>query len=167
MEVNYFGTVYMTKEVLRSMLTQGSGYIVNISSMGGIIGAFGYTAYGASKFAVRGFTDALRQELKFLGIGVSILFPSDTDTPQLDYENEFKPPETKALGNLSGSMTASDVAKITLRGIERGQYFIIPNFEGNFWYLLNRVLGSAGSNLILDSIITSAVKKKNSHMKEV
>lgn len=166
MEVNYFGTVYMTKEVLRSMLTQGSGYILNISSMGGIIGAFGYTAYGASKFAVRGFTDALRQELKFLGIGVSILFPSDTDTPQLDYENEFKPPETKALGNLSGSMTASDVAKITLRGIERGQYFIIPNFEGNFWYLLNRVLGSAGSNLLLDSIITSAVKKKNSHMKE-
>lgn len=81
MEVNYFGTVYMTKEVLPVMLKRGSGYILNISSMGGIIGAFGYTAYAASKFAVRGFTDALRQEIELFGIGVSILFPSDTDTP--------------------------------------------------------------------------------------
>ena len=134
--------------------------------MGGIIGAFGYTAYGASKFAVRGFTDALRQEMKLFGIGVSILFPSDTDTPQLEYENKFKPPETKALGNLSGSMNANDVARVTLKGIERGQYLIIPNIEGNFWYLLSRFLGSAGSNLILDSIIKSAVKKKNSPIKE-
>lgn len=162
MEVNYFGTVYMTKEVLPAMLKRGSGYILNISSMGGIIGAFGYTAYGGSKFAVRGFSDALRQEIKLHGIGVSIIFPSDTDTPQLEYENQFKPPETKALGSLAGSMTAYDVAKITLKGIERGKYLIIPGFEGNFWYLLNRLLGSRGSNLIVDQIIASAVKKKNS-----
>ena len=167
MEVNYFGTVYMTKEVLPVMLKRGSGYILNISSMGGIIGAFGYTAYAASKFAVRGFTDALRQEIGLLGIGVSILFPSDTDTPQLEYENNFKPPETKALGNLSGSMNATDVARVTLKGIERGKYLIIPNFEGNFWYLLNRLLGSAGSNLLLDQIIANARKKNNvSHVKE-
>ena len=135
--------------------------------MGGIIGAFGYTAYAASKFAVRGFTDALRQEIGLLGIGVSILFPSDTDTPQLEYENNFKPPETKALGNLSGSMNATDVARVTLKGIERGKYLIIPNFEGNFWYLLNRLLGSAGSNLLLDQIIANARKKNNvSHVKE-
>jgi 3-dehydrosphinganine reductase len=161
MEVNYFGTVNMTKEVLPAMLNQRSGYIVNISSMGGIIGAFGYTAYGASKFAVRGFTDALRQELKLYGIGISILFPSDTDTPQLEYENKFKPPETKALGNLAGSMDPRDVARITIKGIERGKYLIIPNFESNFWYILNRLLGSGGSNFILDQIIADAVKKKN------
>ena len=70
MEVNYFGTVYMTKEVIPSMLKRGSGYIVNISSMAGFVGTFGYTAYGGSKFAVRGFSDVLRAEMKIHGIGV-------------------------------------------------------------------------------------------------
>jgi 3-dehydrosphinganine reductase len=92
MDVNYFGTVYMTKAVLPAMIKRNSGYIVNISSLAGIIGVFGYAAYGASKFAVRGFSDVLRSEMKSHGIGVSIIFPSDTDTPQLEYENRFKPP---------------------------------------------------------------------------
>jgi 3-dehydrosphinganine reductase len=160
MEVNYFGTVNMTKEILRIMLPKSSGYIVNISSMAGIISIFGYTAYGASKFAVKGFSDALRQELKFHGIGVSIVFPSDTDTPQLEYENRIKPPETKALGSMSGSMSAIDVAKITLSGIERGKYMIIPGLEGNLFYHLSGLLGS-GINPIMDFLIAGAVKKKN------
>jgi 3-dehydrosphinganine reductase len=166
MEVNYFGTVYMTKEVLRVMLTKGSGYIVNISSMAGIISVIGYTAYGASKFAIKGFSDALRQEMKLHGIGVSLVLPSDTDTPQLEYENKIKPPETKALGSMTGSMTADEVAKVTLSGIERGRYMIIPGLEGKVLYHLNGLLG-LGINPIIDYLIADAVKKKNSsHSKE-
>jgi len=166
MEVNYFGTVYMTKEVLRVMLTKGSGYIVNISSMAGIISVIGYTAYGASKFAIKGFSDALRQEMKLHGIGVSLVLPSDTDTPQLEYENKIKPPETKALGSMTGSMTADEVAKVTLSGIERGRYMIIPGLEGKVLYHLNGLLG-LGINPIIDYLIADAVKKKNSsHLKE-
>jgi 3-dehydrosphinganine reductase len=60
MEVNYFGTVYMIKELLPAMLERGSGYILNICSFSGVISSFGYTAYGASKYAVHGFTEALR-----------------------------------------------------------------------------------------------------------
>jgi 3-dehydrosphinganine reductase len=160
MEVNYFGTVYMTKEVLRWMMKRGSGYIVNISSMVGIISIIGYTAYGASKFAIKGFSDALRQEMKLNGIGVSLVLPSDTDTPQLEYENQIKPPETKALGSMTGSMTADEVAKVTLSGIERGRYMIIPGLEGKIYYHLNGLLG-LGINPILDYLIADAVKKKN------
>jgi 3-dehydrosphinganine reductase len=160
MEVNYFGTVYVTKEVLRGMMKRGSGYIVNISSMVGIISIIGYTAYGASKFAIKGFTDALRQEMKLNGIGVSLVLPSDTDTPQLEYENKIKPPETKALGSMTGSMTADEVAKVTLSGIERGRYMIIPGLEGKIYYHLNGLLG-LGINPILDYLIADAVKKKN------
>jgi 3-dehydrosphinganine reductase len=166
MEVNYFGTVYMTKEVLRGMMKRGSGYIVNISSMVGIISIIGYTAYGASKFAIKGFTDALRQEMKLKRIGVSLVLPSDTDTPQLEYENQIKPPETKALGSMTGSMTADEVAKVTLSGIERGRYMIIPGLEGKIYYHLNGLLG-LGINPILDYLIADAVKKKNkSRLKE-
>jgi 3-dehydrosphinganine reductase len=158
MKVNYFGTVYMTKEVLTAMIKKGSGYIVNISSLAGVFSVIGYSAYGPSKFAVRGFSDALRQEMKLQGIGVSIILPSDTDTPQLDYENQFKPPETKALGNISGSMTATAVAKTIIKGIERGQYLIIPALEGKIVYHLNGLFG-VGLNPIIDLIIAGVRKK--------
>jgi 3-dehydrosphinganine reductase len=166
MGVNYFGTVYMTKTVLPSMIKRGSGYIVNISSIAGIISVIGYTAYAGSKFAVKGFTDALRQEMKLHGVGVSLVLPSDTDTPQLEYENRIKPPETKALGSITGSMVAEDVAKTVLSGIERGQYLVIPGLEGKLIYHLIGILRGA-ANPIIDWIIADAIKKKNSsHQKE-
>jgi 3-dehydrosphinganine reductase len=160
MEVNYFGTVYMTKEVLPMMLSRASGYIVNISSMAGILSIIGYTAYGASKFAVKGFSDALRQELKLHNIGVSLVLPSDTDTPQLAYEEKIKPYETKALGSTSGSMTAEQVAKTILGGIKRGKYMIVPGNEGKILYHLSGLL-RGGVNPIIDMLIADAVKKKN------
>ena len=143
MDVNYFGTVYITKAALPGMLQRGSGHIINISSMGGCIGAFGYSAYGASKFAVRGFSDVLRSELKPLGIRVSIAFPSDTDTPQLAYEAPFKPPETKALARKVKVMSPEFVAKITLQQAARGRYIILPGLENNLFYWLNGHLGNA------------------------
>jgi len=97
MDVNFFGTVNTIKAVLPYMKEKRSGHIVNVSSVAGIVGVFGYTAYGATKFAVRGFSDALRMELKPYNIHVSVLFPPDTDTPQLQEENKTKPLETKRL----------------------------------------------------------------------
>ena len=160
MEVNYFGTVYMTKEMLPAMIKRGSGYILNISSGAGYVGVFGYSAYAASKYAVRGFSDVLRQEMKLYGIGVSTMYPSDTDTPQLAYENRFKPPETKALGNFGGSMSAEDVAKVAIKGIERGKYYIFPNFESWFWIRLSE-LSRGLFDFVEDKIIAGASKKKN------
>jgi 3-dehydrosphinganine reductase len=94
------------------------------------------------------------------------VLPSDTDTPQLEYENKIKPFETKSLGSISGSMTAQDVAKTTLQGIERGKYVIIPGTEGKLVYHLNGLL-RGGVNPIIDMLIADAVKKKNtSHQKE-
>jgi 3-dehydrosphinganine reductase len=159
MDINYFGTVYITKATLPGMLQRGSGHIINISSMGGCIGAFGYSAYGASKFAVRGFSDVLRSELKPLGIRVSIVFPSDTDTPQLAYEAPFKPPETKALAGNVKVMSPEFVAKITLQQAARGRYIILPGLENNLFYWLNGHLGNAVYP-VLDWMIARARKQK-------
>ncbi len=163
MEVNYFGTVYMTKEVIPAMIKRGSGYIVNISSGAGLISYFGYTAYAASKFAVRGFTQALRQEMKVRGIGVSIVYPPDTDTPQLEYENQFKPSETKALSSAGKLMMPAAVANTVINGITRGQYRIIPGFELKLYYHLSG-LSEGLLHFIIDQIILSAQKKKNSSL---
>jgi len=97
MDVNYFGTVFVIKAILPGMIERKSGYIVNIASLVAVVGMYGYTAYGASKFALRGFSDTLRMEMKPHGIQVSIVYPADTDTPQLTYENQYKPAELKQI----------------------------------------------------------------------
>jgi 3-dehydrosphinganine reductase len=152
MDVNYFGTVHTVKAVLPSMLAQGSGHIVNVSSMGGVVGAFGYTAYAASKFAVYGFTEALRAEMKPRGIGVSLVLPPDTDTPQLREERDIQPLALKMitagvkpkrfdrpgefiayhltrwlLTDNGQPMSPDHVAAAILEGIRRERFLIVPD----------------------------------------
>ena len=158
MNVNYYGTVYVCKAVAPGMIARGSGHIVNISSMAGLIGAYGYTAYGASKFAVTGFTDALRSEMKPVGIQVSIVFPPDTDTPQLEYENQYKPPETKAISGNAGIKSAEEVADEIVNQVERGRYVIMTGFESKFWYWVSRFLGS-NKNLVMDWMVAQAQRQ--------
>jgi 3-dehydrosphinganine reductase len=152
MEVNYFGTVHAIKACLPGMLQRKSGYIVNISSVAGFLGVFGYTAYGASKFAVAGFSDVLRSEMKPYGIHLSIVYPPDVDTPQLAYENKIKPVETKAISGNSNVMTPEEVARTILKGVERGKYVILPGMEASLVYRLSGILGN-GKYAILDYMI--------------
>jgi len=157
MAVNYFGTVHTIHACLPSMLARGSGYIVNISSVYGFIGGYGYSAYCASKFAVRGFSDALRSELKPLGIGVSVVFPQNTDTPQLAREINLQSKLMKAMDNTK-VMTSEEVAKIIVRGINRRQYVIIPGAEGKLLFWLTGILGT-GTYRIMDRMVAGAQKK--------
>ncbi len=141
MDVNYFGTVNVTKSLLPGMIERGSGHFVNISSLAGLLGVFGYSAYGASKYALRGFSDVLRAEVKPYGIDVSIVFPPDTETPQLIYENQFKPLETKALGSSAGAMSAIEVANAVVQGIIRNRYMILPGIESKLLYNFSGLFG--------------------------
>ena len=75
-ETNFFGLIRATKAVIPTMRKQHSGTIVNISSLGGRIGLMPFlTAYHASKFAVEGFTESLRQELAEFNIDVVLIEP--------------------------------------------------------------------------------------------
>jgi 3-dehydrosphinganine reductase len=158
MNVNYFGTVYVNKAVIPGMIQRGSGYLVNISSPAGYLAAFGYSAYSASKYAVTGFSDILRSEMKPHGIRVSIVFPPDTDTPQLAYESSFQPIETQALAPFRSVMKAEVVARATLRGIARNQYMILPGFDPKFMYA-TRILGTAFYPLF-DKIHSILIRRK-------
>lgn len=71
MAINYWGVVYGTKAFLPAMIAAGEGHIVNVSSIFGLFAQPGMSAYNSSKFAVRGFTESLRQELDLLDGGVS------------------------------------------------------------------------------------------------
>ncbi len=159
MNVNFFGTVNCVKAFLPLM--SSGAFIVNISSMAGIIGVYGYSAYGASKFAVRGFSDVLRSELKLKNIQVSIVFPPDTDTPQLEYENQFKPKITQEIsGSATSILKPQIVAKEIIKGVSAGKYMIIPGNESKFLYNLNNILGTL-SFKVMDMMVSQAVKKIN------
>lgn len=117
MATNYFGTLYCIKAALPAM--QPNSYIVLVSSGAGLIGIYGYSTYSPSKFAVRGLAESLRGELKGLGVGISIIYPPDTDTPQLAEENKTKPPATKLITATAKVWSAEAVAKEIVKGIEK------------------------------------------------
>lgn len=151
MEINYLGTIHSIRAVLPHMMARGGGHIVNIASVAGVLGVFGYTAYGASKFAVMGLSEALRIELKPHNIGVSVVIPNDTETPQLRAERTVQPLETKIteglltpkhlnrpsevmaywlvrLMNGGGKLLdPAQVASAVLKGIRHGRYLIVPD----------------------------------------
>ncbi len=128
--VNYLGTVWVTRAFLPTLMRQHHGHVLNVSSIAGVLGVFGYTAYGGSKFAVTGFTEALRQEMKPHGVGVTLLCPPDTDTPQLAYEDQLKPPETRALAGKVKPLSADAVAHAALRGVAAGKVLVVPGLDG-------------------------------------
>jgi 3-dehydrosphinganine reductase len=129
MAVNYFGTLYALKAVVPGMRARGSGSVVLISSGAGLVGLFGYTPYAPGKFALRGLAESLRAELKPAGVTVTIVYPPDTDTPQLAEENLTKPPETRALTAGAGLWTADAVARVTLAAVERGTFSVTPGWQ--------------------------------------
>ena len=123
-----------------------------------MFGVFGYPAYSASKFAVRGFSEALRSELKPQGIHVMPVSPPDTDTPQLAYDNLHKPPETKVISGTAKVMSADAVASEILKGIQRRHLTVIPGFDSKLLNSLVRLLGD-GIFPIIDYLIAHAKPK--------
>ena len=156
--VDYLGTAYVTRALINGMLQRGSGWIVNISSMAGYLGTYGYSGYGAAKFAVRGFSDVLRAELKPHGIRVSVVYPPDTLTPQLEFEKDLKPAITKELAGNAGVISPEEVARIIIKDMRKGRYTILPGFQSWFYYVLSSLLGDLTYN-VMDMEIKSAIKK--------
>jgi 3-dehydrosphinganine reductase len=127
MDVNYFGTVHMCKAVLPSMVDRGRGNVLNVSSLAGVIGIYGYTPYAASKFALVGFSQALRAEMWPHGVKVGVCLPPDTDTPQLAFENQYKPAETRAIAGTVKTLSPDAVAEAMIDGIASGRFEIFPD----------------------------------------
>lgn len=129
MRTNYFGTLYTLQATLPAMRRRARGRVLLVSSAAGLIGVFGYTAYSPTKFALRGLAESLRGEIGRDGVGVSILYPPDTDTPQLAEENLTKPAETKLINASAKMMQPEDVARVTVAGLCAGRFAITPGWE--------------------------------------
>lgn len=79
-DLNVFALFSLTREVIPSMIARKRGQVINIASIAGLSGFAGGTAYAASKFAVVGFTESLREDVKHHGIAVSVVCPGSVNT---------------------------------------------------------------------------------------
>ncbi|KAK3158835.1 hypothetical protein QOZ80_2AG0142250 [Eleusine coracana subsp. coracana] len=134
-DINLMGTFHLVKAALPGMKARARetglpGSIAMMSSQAGQVGVYGYTAYSASKFALRGMGEALQHEVIGDNIRVSLVFPPDTETPGFEEEHKRRPELTNILAGSSGGMKADDVAKKALAGIKSGRFIVPCNFEG-------------------------------------
>lgn len=104
MDVNYLGTVRCTRAALPAMLQAGRGHIVNVASMAGKMASAKSAGYSATKHALLGFTNALRQELRGRGVAVSAVNPGPIDTPFFERAD----PEGRYVRNIRWFMMSPD-----------------------------------------------------------
>jgi uncharacterized protein len=126
METNYFGMVHCTQAVLPRMLQRGSGAIVNVASIAGIMGYARMGGYCATKFAVIGFTEALRDEVLGRGVRVALVCPGTTETEFFVTAERGKMP---GASRLILAVSPERVARAVCDAAEDGRYRrILPLF---------------------------------------
>lgn len=152
MKINLYGTRNVIAALLGHLKAR-KGHVAMISSVAGYLGMFGYTAYGTSKFALVGFAECIRGELKRHGVRLTLACPPETDTPFLVEESKTIPPQARALKDMAGTLRPELVADRIIRGIRRNSYLVIPGFKAKTLYLLQCYLPGWISRLISDMTV--------------
>jgi len=145
--INFDGVVNGTRAFLPILVEQDSGVIVNTSSVFGLVGMPYQSAYCASKFAVRGFTDSLRQELRGTGVSAVTIHPGGIKTNiarnarvRKDPEGRGRTHEQMAAEFEAILMTSADkAAEIICRGVQRGKARILVGPDAYVFDALARV----------------------------
>jgi NAD(P)-dependent dehydrogenase (short-subunit alcohol dehydrogenase family) len=146
-ETNFWGVVHGTRAFLPILLAQDDGVIVNTSSVFGLLGMPYQSAYCAAKFAVRGFTDSLRQELRGTGVRAVAVHPGGITTNiarnarmHADPEGLGRTREQMAAQFEAATMTTPDkAAAVIVRGVERGKARILVGPDAYLFDALARV----------------------------
>jgi short-subunit dehydrogenase len=159
MAVNYFGPMRLVRACLPHFIQQGGGRIVNVTSMLGFMGTFGYSAYCASKYALSGFTEALRQDALPFGVRVHLCYPPTTNTPGLERENRDKPPEAWAIEGKSRAFSAAQVARELLGGIRAGKFHVLIGWDSWFIWIAQRFTPWL-VRLVIDRVLVKELRSR-------
>jgi acetyl esterase/lipase/short-subunit dehydrogenase len=166
MNINFWGTVYGVKAFLPTFQRSGEGTIVNVSSVFGIYGPPGNSAYAASKFAVRGFTESLREELRGTGVHVVTVHPGGIKTNiarttriAAAADQEFNRRRAEAFDAHLLTQTPESAAKTIARGIREKRDRVLIGADAVRLDLVTRVLGPAAGPL-LSKIAQSALPEE-------
>ena len=135
-DVNFYGTLYLTKAFLPLFLQRPEAHITNISSMGGFLPVPGQTLYGAAKAAVKLFTEGLYAELVDTNVGVTVVFPGAIATNIVENSGLGKP---KASGDSNlKPLSAGKAAEQILSAIEKNRFRVVVGQDAKFLDFLYR-----------------------------
>ena len=158
--INFWGVVYGTKAFLPYLRASGEGHIVNLSSLFGLLSVPGNGTYNATKFAVRGFTEALRQELEVTrapvsatcvhpgGIKTNIARSARLDGSMKDLGIHDPVAATRAFEKMF-RVTAEEAAETILRGVERNARRVLIGKDAHALDALQRLLPSAYQRVVV------------------
>ena len=142
MSINYMGALYFAKACAGPMSESG-GKMVFVSSGAAFFGIYGYSAYAPPKFAMRALAEVLRVELAPNNIAVSLVYPPDTDTPMLEFEERTKPDATKAITAGGGLWKPENVAALIIKRADKGKFAIAPGLQMNALLVLHSLVAPA------------------------
>jgi short-subunit dehydrogenase len=149
MNVNFYGMLYMTKAFLPKLLERPVAHIVNVSSMGGFLPVPGQTIYGASKAAVKLFSEGLYAELLDTNVGVTVVFPGATAT-NITKNSGVKSPVSEEATKKSNipTQSADKVAGLVIDAIKNNKLRVFAGKDSKFMNKLYRLNPNYATRLI-------------------
>ncbi len=152
--VNFNGVINGTKEFLPHLIASGDGHLINISSLFGLISMPGQTAYNATKYAVRGFTEALREEMLISGhpVGVTCVHPGGIKTGISRNGRKTASQDAAALDSLFekklARMTPDKAAQIILKGALAGRARVLVGIDAHVIHHFAKLTGSRYQDIL-------------------
>ncbi|KRB78010.1 acetoin dehydrogenase [Nocardioides sp. Root190] len=152
--INFWGVVYGTKEFLPHLIASGDGHVVNLSSLFGLLAMPGQSAYNATKFAVRGFTEAVREEMLIAGhrVGVTSVHPGGIKTAIARSarvsDKEDQAATAKLFDEKLAKMTPERAAEIIVKGIQKNQARVLVGLDAHALHNFQKFTGSRYEDII-------------------
>jgi len=153
-DIDFWGVVNGTKAFLPHLIASGDGHVVNISSLFGLLSVPGQSAYNAAKFAVRGFTESLRQEMLLAGhaVRVTCVHPGGIKTNiARNAARSAEYADGEALERFERRalrMAPSDAARVILAGVARNRARVLVGADAKALDLLVRLTGSGYQQVV-------------------
>lgn len=149
LQVNLSGVIQTTRAVLPHMIERKSGHIINMASVAGLTGTPTYTIYAATKFGVRGFTEALRREVSIWGINVSGIYPGSVSTEFQQHMGANR--KTGITTPQFMRLTPQDVAQVVYQVVQHPRRMVISPRFMRFSYWLNILFPGLMDFMIMQS----------------
>ena len=152
--INFWGVVHGTKEFLPHLIASGDGHVVTLSSLYGLLSMPGQSAYNATKYAVRGLTEALREELLIAGhpVGVTVVHPGGIKTAIARSARTSDRVDHDAAARLFdeklATMSPDKAARIIWRGVLRGKPRVLVGMDAHALHQFARLTGSRYQDVI-------------------
>lgn len=152
--INFWGVVYGTKEFLPHLIASGDGHVVNLSSLFGLLAMPGQSAYNATKFAVRGFTEAVREEMLIAGhkVGVTSVHPGGIKTAIARSarvsDKEDQAATAKLFDEKLAKMTPERAAEIIVKGIQKNQARVLVGLDAHALHNFQKFTGSRYEDIV-------------------